>query len=60
MTKLENFDRNDQSTLIDDTKLDVVAGGTQADDFASFRAKLSVGGWDMKDIWTRPTLGRFT
>ena len=23
-------------------------------------ARRQVGGWDMKDIWTRPTLGRFT
>jgi len=60
MTKSRNSDRNDQSALIDDAKLDVVAGGTQADDFAAFRAKLSVGQWDMKDIWSRPRLGGFT
>ena len=60
MTKSGNLDRNEQSTLIDDAKLETVAGGTQADDFAKFRASYEVGGWFMKDIWTRPTLGRFT
>jgi hypothetical protein len=61
MTKSGNSDRNDQSLdLIDDTQLEAVVGGTQADDFAKFRASYEVGGWFMKDIWTKPTLGRFT
>ncbi|MBN8986858.1 MAG: hypothetical protein J0H42_01335 [Rhizobiales bacterium] len=59
MTKFKHFDRNDQSALIDDAQLDVVVGGTQADDFAKFRAAGEVGGWFMKDIWTKPTLGTF-
>jgi hypothetical protein len=60
MTKFRNSDCNDQSALIDDAQLNAVAGGTQADDFAKFRASREVGGWSMQDIWTRPTLGRFT
>ena len=60
MTKSGNSDRNDQSALVDDAQLDAVAGGTQADDFAKFRASREVGGWSMPDIWTKPTLGRFT
>jgi hypothetical protein len=60
MTKSGNSDRNDQSLdLIDDAQLDVVVGGTQADDFAAFRATREVGGWFMKDIWTKPTLGTY-
>lgn len=59
MTKFKHFDRNDQSALIDDAQLDAVVGGTQADDFAKFRAAGEVGGWFMKDIWTKPTLGTF-
>ena len=59
MTKFKNSDRNDQSALIDDAQLDAAVGGTQADQFADFRAKHEVGGWYMKDIWTKPTLGTF-
>jgi hypothetical protein len=61
MPKFTNSDRNDQTVdLVNDTQLNAVVGGTQADDFAKFRASYEVGGWFMKDIWTRPTLGRFT
>ena len=59
MTKFKHFDRNEQSALIDDTQLDTVVGGTQADDFAKFLAAHSVGGWVMKDIWSKPTLGTY-
>jgi hypothetical protein len=59
MTKSRNSDRNDQSALIDDAQLDAVVGGTQADDFSAFLASRSVGGWIMKDIWTKPTLGTY-
>jgi hypothetical protein len=52
-------DRNDQSALIDDAQFDAVVGGSQADDFAAYGAARSVGGWIMKDIWTKPTLGTF-
>jgi len=34
-------------------------GGTQQDAFSAFLAARSVGGWIMKDIWTKPTLGTF-
>lgn len=58
MTKPRNSDRNDPSIdLIDDAQLDAVVGG--ANDFASFLAAHSVGGWIMKDIWTMPTLGTY-
>jgi hypothetical protein len=61
MTKSRNSERTDQSLdLIGDAQLDAAVGGTQADDFAKFRASYEVGGWFMKDIWTKPTLGRFT
>lgn len=59
MTKFKHFDRNEQSALIDDAQLDAVVGGTQADQFAKFRAAGEVGGWFMKDIWTKPTLGTY-
>lgn len=60
MIKSRNSDCNDLSLdLIDDAQLDAVVGGTQADDFAKFRAAGEVGGWFMKDIWTKPTLGTF-
>jgi hypothetical protein len=59
MTKFGNSDHNDQSALIDDAQLDAVVGGSQAHDFAAYVAARSVGGWIMKDIWTKPTLGTF-
>ena len=56
MTKFRNSDRNDQSALIDDAQLDAVVGGASPQ---LALASLVVGGWTMKDIWTRPTLGTY-
>jgi hypothetical protein len=61
MTKFKNSDRKDQSALlIDDARLDAVVGGALADHLsAQLRlAYLPVGGWDMPDVWTHPTLGQ--
>ena len=63
MTKFRNSDRNDQSALIDDAQLDAVVGGASpklalASPQLAFAAQ-PVGGWTMKDIWTRPTLGTY-
>ncbi|MBA2399574.1 MAG: hypothetical protein H0V72_12890 [Bradyrhizobium sp.] len=56
MIKSRNSDRNDQSVdLIEDMQLDAVVGGASPQLLAS----LAVGGWIMKDIWTRPTLGTY-
>lgn len=57
MNDFMNSDHNDQPALIEDEKLDTVAGGMT---FAEYRAKTEVGGWYMRDIWTRPTLGRLS
>lgn len=61
MTKFGNSDRNDQSALIDDAQLEAVVGGA-LEDYMSAQLRLAshaVGGWTMKDIWTRPTLGTY-
>ena len=57
MTKSGNSDHNDQSALIDDAKLDTVAGGMSFDEY---RAQSEVGHWFMKDIFARHTLGRIS
>lgn len=59
MTKFRNSDHNDQSALIDDVTLDAVVGGAQQDFFSTYIASHAVGGWVMKDIWTKPTLGTY-
>jgi len=59
MTSFKNSDRNDQSIdLIGDAQLDTVVGGAQ-DFFSKYIASRAVGGWVMKDIWTKPTLGTY-
>jgi hypothetical protein len=62
MTKFKNSDRKDPSgLLIDDAQLDAVVGGA-LEDYLSPQLALAyhpVGGWTMKDIWTRPALGRY-
>ena len=59
MTSFKNSDHNDQSIdLIGDAQLDTVVGGAQ-DFFSSYIASRAVGGWVMKDIWTKPTLGTY-
>jgi hypothetical protein len=56
MINSRNSDRNDQSVdLIEDVQLDAVVGGASP----QLLAGQAVGGWTMKDIWTRPTLGTY-
>ena len=57
MPTFKNSDRNDQA-LIDDAQLDTVVGGA-GDFFSNYIASRAVGGWVMKDIWTKPTLGTY-
>ncbi len=62
MTKFKNSDRNDLVALeIDDAQLDIVAGGARQNYLSPQLALASnpVGGWTMKDIWTKPTLGTY-
>ena len=62
MTKFKNSDRNDQSVLlIDDAQLDAVVGGARQDYLSPQLALAAhpVGGWTMKDIWAKPTLGTY-
>lgn len=62
MTSFKNSDRNEQSVVaLDDTQLDTVIGGAR-EDYLSPQLALAahpVGGWTMKDIWSRPTLGTY-
>ncbi len=59
MTKFKNSDRNDHSVrLIDDAELDAAVGGASPQ-LAALVAARAVGGWTMKDIWTKPTLGTY-
>ena len=59
MTSFKNSDHNDRSLdLIDDAQLDTVVGGA-GDFFSNYIASRAVGGWVMKDIWTKPTLGTY-
>jgi hypothetical protein len=60
MSSFKNSDRNNQSVdLIDDARLDTVVGGATGDFFSNYIASHAVGGWVMKDIWTKPTLGTY-
>ncbi len=62
MTKFKNSDRNDLVALeIDDAQLDIVAGGARQNSLSPQLALAAnpVGGWAMKDIWTKPTLGTY-
>jgi hypothetical protein len=59
MTSLKNSDRDNQSVdLIDDAQLDATVGGA-GDFFSNYIASHAVGGWVMKDIWAKPTLGTY-
>jgi hypothetical protein len=61
MAKLNNSDRNDASVRLLDAELDAVVGGA-LEDCLSPQLRLAahpVGGWTMKDIWTKPTLGTY-
>jgi hypothetical protein len=59
MTSFKNLDRDNQSVdLIDDAQLDTTVGGA-GDFFSNYIASHAVGGWVMKDIWTKPTLGTY-
>ena len=62
MTKFKNADRNEQSIImLDDAPLDAVVGGAKLDYLSQQLALAAypVGGWTMKDIWTKPTLGTY-
>jgi hypothetical protein len=59
MTKIENSDRNDQASTIEDAQLDIVVGGASNLPLSPQLAYLPVGGWTMRDIWSRPTLGTY-
>ena len=61
MTKFKNSDRNEQFSLIEDADLDMVVGGASNIPLSPQLALAAypVGGWTMKDIWTRPTLGTY-
>ena len=62
MTEFKNSDHNDQSVrVLDDAQLDAVVGGA-LEDYMSAQLRFAaypVGGWTMKDIWTKPTLGTY-
>jgi len=61
MTKFKNSDRNDQASMIEDPQLDIVVGGASNIPLSPQQALayLPVGGWTMRDIWSRPTLGTY-
>ena len=63
MTSFKNSDHNDQSVdMIGDAQLDTVVGGASPQLILSPQLALAsqpVGGWTMKDIWTKPTLGTY-
>lgn len=61
MTRFKTSNDNDRLGLIEDADLDAVVGGAQT---LSLSPQLAlayypVGGWTMKDIWTKPTLGTY-
>ena len=62
MTRFRNADASEQSVqMLDDAQLETVIGGAR-EDYLSPQLALAahpVGGWTMKDIWTRPTLGTY-
>ena len=62
MTSFRNSDHKDASIdLIGDIELDAAVGGalTVALSPQLAFAAHPVGGWTMRDIWTRPTLGTY-
>lgn len=62
MTKFKTLDRIDQASMIEDAQLDIVVGGAPNNLPLSPQqalAYLPVGGWTMRDIWSRPTLGTY-
>ncbi len=61
MTRTRNSDCNEQIALIEDADLDAVVGGASnlALSPQLALAWYPVGGWTMKDIWTKPTLGTY-
>ena len=62
MTRFRHADQGERSLeMLDDTQLETVIGGAR-EDYLSPQLALAahpVGGWTMKDIWTRPTLGTY-
>jgi hypothetical protein len=61
MTTFKNSDRNDQTSMIEDAQLDIVVGGAPNLPLSPQQALayLPVGGWTMRDVWSRPTLGTY-
>lgn len=61
MTDFKTSNCNDQFAVIEDADLDAVVGGAQTLPLSPqlALAYYPVGGWTMKDIWTKPTLGTY-
>jgi hypothetical protein len=61
MTQSTNSDCNDHADLLLDAQLDAVVGGAKQDYLSPQLALAAypVGGWTMKDIWAKPTLGTY-
>lgn len=61
MTKFKASNRNDQASMIEDAQLDIVVGGAPNIQLSPQlnSAYLPVGGWTMRDIWSKPTLGTY-
>ena len=59
MTEFKNSD--DQFAVIEDAQLDIVVGGAPNIPLSPQLALAAhpVGGWTMKDIWAKPTLGTY-
>ncbi|MBR0685347.1 hypothetical protein JQ594_05430 [Bradyrhizobium manausense] len=60
MTKFETSGNERRAVLLDDAALEKVVGGSANNDFQSFLAAHSVGGWTMRDVFAKPVLGRYT
>jgi hypothetical protein len=62
MVKFDRSYRKDQTaSLLDDAALDAVVGGAMQNYLSPQFALAAhpVGGWTMKDIWAKPTLGTY-
>jgi hypothetical protein len=60
MTKFKTADRDSKNQL-DDSQLDAVVGGAMLDALSPQLelASTPVGGWSFKDVFAKPTLGRY-
>ena len=61
MVNSKNSNPKQQSALLQDTQLDAAVGGGPNLPLSPPLALAAhqVGGWTMRDIWTRPTLGTY-